>query len=238
MWVGFCNCFTTLLNTSFCALCIFRVAPGFVLQNLSYFSSQFQDPSCLPFSREQPIFSTRAHVFQIDPTTKRNWIPASKHAVTVSFFYDANRNAYRIISVGGTKVSTKDTIIKRKLSNRNILMKWLFSLISKVVWWHGWPVSIWASRAPFLQGFGLWGRGHIRDWGEGLFSTYYDPYFCFSEGRAGWCSVANSLLWLHSNLQRCSGCPACYAKHVTAEMWSLHNHFLELVKQGVKLWDF
>ncbi|KAM9439259.1 homer protein homolog 3 isoform 3-T3 [Clarias gariepinus] len=52
---------------------------------------------------EQPIFSTRAHVFQIDPATKRNWIPASKHAVTVSFFYDANRHAYRIISVGGTK---------------------------------------------------------------------------------------------------------------------------------------
>ncbi|XP_054620806.1 homer protein homolog 3-like isoform X2 [Dunckerocampus dactyliophorus] len=53
--------------------------------------------------REQPIFSTRAHVFQIDPATKRNWIPASKHAVTVSFFYDSNRNVYRIISVGGTK---------------------------------------------------------------------------------------------------------------------------------------
>ncbi|CAB1317718.1 unnamed protein product, partial [Coregonus sp. 'balchen'] len=31
---------------------------------------------------EQPIFSARAHVFQIDPNTKRNWIPASKHAVT------------------------------------------------------------------------------------------------------------------------------------------------------------
>ncbi|XP_061797876.1 homer protein homolog 3 isoform X1 [Nerophis lumbriciformis] len=53
--------------------------------------------------REQPIFSTRAHVFQIDPATKRNWIPASKHAVSVSFFYDCGRNVYRIISVGGTK---------------------------------------------------------------------------------------------------------------------------------------
>uniref|UniRef100_A0A8C0W6W8 WH1 domain-containing protein n=1 Tax=Castor canadensis TaxID=51338 RepID=A0A8C0W6W8_CASCN len=31
--------------------------------------------------REQPIFSTRAHVFQIDPATKRNWIPAGKHAI-------------------------------------------------------------------------------------------------------------------------------------------------------------
>nr|XP_023650924.1 homer protein homolog 3-like isoform X2 [Paramormyrops kingsleyae] len=60
--------------------------------------------------REQPIFSTRAHVFQIDPTTKRNWIPASKHAVTVSFFYDANRHVYRIISVGGTKAIINSTI--------------------------------------------------------------------------------------------------------------------------------
>ncbi|MEQ2179695.1 Homer protein 3, partial [Goodea atripinnis] len=56
---------------------------------------------------EQPIFSTRAHVFQIDPATKRNWLPASKHAVTVSFFYDASRSVYRIISVGGTKVGAQ-----------------------------------------------------------------------------------------------------------------------------------
>ncbi|XP_035860830.1 homer protein homolog 3-like isoform X6 [Sander lucioperca] len=60
--------------------------------------------------REQPIFCSRAHVFQIDPTTKRNWIPASKHAVTVSFFYDANRNVYRIISVGGTKAIINCTV--------------------------------------------------------------------------------------------------------------------------------
>ncbi|KAJ8278698.1 hypothetical protein COCON_G00057640 [Conger conger] len=60
--------------------------------------------------REQPIFSARAHVFQIDPATKRNWIPSSKHAVTVSFFYDANRTVYRIISVGGTKAIINSTI--------------------------------------------------------------------------------------------------------------------------------
>uniref|UniRef100_A0A3Q1IXZ1 WH1 domain-containing protein n=1 Tax=Anabas testudineus TaxID=64144 RepID=A0A3Q1IXZ1_ANATE len=59
---------------------------------------------------EQPIFSSRAHVFQIDPATKRNWLPASKHAVTVSFFYDASRNVYRIISVGGTKAIINSTI--------------------------------------------------------------------------------------------------------------------------------
>ncbi|PWA21176.1 hypothetical protein CCH79_00009370 [Gambusia affinis] len=61
-------------------------------------------------AREQPMFSTRAHVFQIDPATKRNWLPASKHAVTVSFFYDASRNVYRIISVGGTKAIINSTI--------------------------------------------------------------------------------------------------------------------------------
>ncbi|GAA6071845.1 homer protein homolog 3b isoform X1 [Tachysurus ichikawai] len=59
---------------------------------------------------EQPLFSTKAHVFQIDPATKRNWIPASKHAVTVSFFYDANRTVYRIISVGGTKAIINSTV--------------------------------------------------------------------------------------------------------------------------------
>ncbi|XP_055970020.1 homer protein homolog 2 isoform X6 [Sorex fumeus] len=56
---------------------------------------------------EQPIFTTRAHVFQIDPSTKKNWVPASKQAVTVSFFYDVTRNSYRIISVDGAKFAEK-----------------------------------------------------------------------------------------------------------------------------------
>ncbi|KAJ8343976.1 hypothetical protein SKAU_G00313050 [Synaphobranchus kaupii] len=60
--------------------------------------------------REQPIFTTRAHVFQIDPNTKKNWVPASKQAVTVSYFYDSTRNSYRIISVDGSKVIINSTI--------------------------------------------------------------------------------------------------------------------------------
>ncbi|XP_033258830.1 homer protein homolog 2 isoform X3 [Orcinus orca] len=59
---------------------------------------------------EQPIFTTRAHVFQIDPNTKKNWVPASKQAVTVSYFYDVTRNSYRIISVDGAKVIINSTI--------------------------------------------------------------------------------------------------------------------------------
>lgn len=53
---------------------------------------------------EQPIFTCQAHVFHIDPKTKRTWITASTKAISVSFFYDSSRNLYRIISVEGTKV--------------------------------------------------------------------------------------------------------------------------------------
>jgi hypothetical protein len=60
--------------------------------------------------REQPIFTTKAHVFQIDPETKKNWLPASKTAVSVSYYYDSTRNTYRIISVDGSKVRDPFTV--------------------------------------------------------------------------------------------------------------------------------
>ncbi|XP_070206495.1 homer protein homolog 2-like [Littorina saxatilis] len=59
---------------------------------------------------EQPIFSTKAHVFQIDPETKKNWISSSKVAVNVSYYYDSTRNTYRIISVDGSKAIINSTI--------------------------------------------------------------------------------------------------------------------------------
>ncbi|XP_022645408.1 homer protein homolog 2-like isoform X2 [Varroa destructor] len=67
-------------------------------------------PSVCSEKTEQPMFSTKAHVFHIDPKTKRSWIPASSHAVAVSFFFDASRNLYRIISVEGTKAVINSTI--------------------------------------------------------------------------------------------------------------------------------
>ncbi|XP_046398027.1 homer protein homolog 2 [Ischnura elegans] len=60
--------------------------------------------------REQPIFTCKAHVFHIDPKTKRSWISASSAAVNVSFFYDSTRSLYRIISVEGTKAVINSTI--------------------------------------------------------------------------------------------------------------------------------
>lgn len=59
---------------------------------------------------EQPIFTCLAHVFHIDPKTKRTWITASTKAVSVSFFYDSSRNLYRIISVEGSKAVINSTI--------------------------------------------------------------------------------------------------------------------------------
>ncbi|KAK3098752.1 hypothetical protein FSP39_022727 [Pinctada imbricata] len=60
--------------------------------------------------REQPIFTTKAHVFQIDPETKKNWIPCSKSAVSISYYHDSTRNTYRIISVDGSKAIVNSTI--------------------------------------------------------------------------------------------------------------------------------
>ncbi|KAG5682976.1 hypothetical protein PVAND_012290 [Polypedilum vanderplanki] len=59
---------------------------------------------------EQPIYICQAHVFHIDPKTKRTWITASSKAISVSFFYDSSRNLYRIISVEGTKAVINSTI--------------------------------------------------------------------------------------------------------------------------------
>lgn len=58
-------------------------------------------------ARELPVFSSKAHVFQIDPATKKSWIPCSKQAVTVSFYYDKTKETHRIISVDGTKVNNR-----------------------------------------------------------------------------------------------------------------------------------
>jgi len=53
---------------------------------------------------EQPIFTTRVHVFQIDPDTKKKWLPVSSQPVPVSFYHDTARSSYRIISLDGSKV--------------------------------------------------------------------------------------------------------------------------------------
>lgn len=59
---------------------------------------------------EQPIFTTRVHVFQIDPDTKKKWLPVSSQPVPVSFYHDTARSSYRIISLDGSKALVNSTM--------------------------------------------------------------------------------------------------------------------------------
>lgn len=79
------------------------------------------------FNREQPIFTCKAHVFHIDPKTKKSWISASTVAVNVSFFFDSHRALYRIISVEGSKVCL--TILVKANNHKNILNIHLFQAV-------------------------------------------------------------------------------------------------------------
>jgi len=59
---------------------------------------------------QQPLYSTLAHVFQIDPDTKKSWLPVSKQAISVSFYYDSSKFIYKVLSVDGSKVLINSTI--------------------------------------------------------------------------------------------------------------------------------
>lgn len=52
---------------------------------------------------EQPLFSCKAHVFQLEPELKKSWMPLSSTAVNVQIFHDPIKNIYRIVSIEGTK---------------------------------------------------------------------------------------------------------------------------------------
>merc|ERR1712226_1474000 len=59
---------------------------------------------------QQPLYSTLAHVFQIDPETKKSWLPVSRQAINVSFYYDSSKFIYKVLSVDGSKVLINSTI--------------------------------------------------------------------------------------------------------------------------------
>ncbi len=48
-----------------------------------------------------PVLATHAHLFQIDPQTKRNWKPLSSESVPLSIIRD--RSEFRILSVDASK---------------------------------------------------------------------------------------------------------------------------------------
>ncbi len=53
---------------------------------------------------EKAVLSVYAHVFQIDPETKKKWLPTSGSSVRVTYYHDPSRKTYRIIAIEGGKV--------------------------------------------------------------------------------------------------------------------------------------
>ena len=63
-------------------------------------------------SRERSVYATHAHVFQIDPQTKKKWLPSSTQAVRVSYYYDPSRKTYRIITMENKEVDHHCCVFK------------------------------------------------------------------------------------------------------------------------------
>jgi len=60
---------------------------------------------------DRPVYTCRCHVFRIDSTTKKSWIPAADGPVQVSFFFDPSKKAYRVVSVDSGKPIINSTIV-------------------------------------------------------------------------------------------------------------------------------
>lgn len=84
-------------------------------------------------SEQSPLFTCKAHIFQVDPETRKSWLPLSigagrRHTtwrkitlfyfaflVNVQIFHDSVKNVYRIVSVDGSKILL-NTIISARMT--------------------------------------------------------------------------------------------------------------------------
>ena len=144
----------------------FLVPNDYFVYKLSY--TYFCSFSFL-FCREQPIFTCKAHVFHIDPKTKRSWLAASSSAVNVSFFYDSSRALYRIISVEGTKVSSFLSALKSRFR----FIDWIADgkrarerLFERVVYFLAVFITLWSVKINTLMKGKPWSLGArpVWDW--------------------------------------------------------------------------
>lgn len=67
---------------------------------------------------ETAVLTTKAHVFQIDPATRKNWVPASKAAVPVSILYDSATRRHRIVSSESGKTLINAAIVATTKVNK------------------------------------------------------------------------------------------------------------------------
>lgn len=71
---------------------------------------------------ELPLFTAHAHVFAIDPKTKKTWIPSSTKAVEINYFFDPTKNCFRIVSIEDTN-NGKQVIINSTLTEKMVFKK-------------------------------------------------------------------------------------------------------------------
>ncbi|CAF1640407.1 unnamed protein product [Rotaria magnacalcarata] len=64
-------------------------------------------------NEQSPLYTCKAHIFQVDPDTRKSWIPLSIGSVNVQIFHDSVKNVYRILSVDGPKVLINTVITSR-----------------------------------------------------------------------------------------------------------------------------
>lgn len=81
-------------------------------------------------SEQAPLYACKAHIFQVDPDTRKSWLPLSNGAgrinndilpfffilfslVNVQIFHDSVKNVYRILSIDGSKVLLNTIITAR-----------------------------------------------------------------------------------------------------------------------------
>lgn len=62
-------------------------------------------------NREQIVFTTKAHVFQIDPHTKKNWKPCSSESVPVSIVSEPRGAVFRITASDGGKAIVNSVLV-------------------------------------------------------------------------------------------------------------------------------
>ncbi|CAH8552152.1 unnamed protein product [Schistosoma curassoni] len=105
---------------------------------------------------ELPIFTCQAHVFTINPQTKKSWIPSSSKAVDVNFFYDSNKHCYRIISVedsSGSKKVIINSTLTEKMTFKKTSQKFGQWADSKTGGVHGLGFSSEADLTMFINQF-------------------------------------------------------------------------------------
>lgn len=72
-------------------------------------------------SAERPVHKSKAHVFQIDPNTRKQWKPCATSSVPVGIYHDPQRQFYRIVAMQGATALVNSHMRCVRLEKRSVL---------------------------------------------------------------------------------------------------------------------